>query len=111
MYENQLPPEFRRKPEAQKRYYPNEIPSPTVRKFIPKVGQAINLAGQVWKIMEVKTRGRWKAAFKEDGPKFKPEVGMALNFGEPGVLQEIYQAGRRKFWAKPYHVAVRGGQN
>lgn len=108
-HDHSLPPELRRKPEAQKRY-PNQIPRDS--RFIPKVGHALNLEGQVWKIMEVKSRGRWKAAFKgKQTPKFKPEVGLGLNFGEPGILQEVYSAGRRKFWAKPFFVKGKGGQN
>ena len=84
---------------------------PTAPKFTPRVGTMLNLAGQVWQITQIKTRGRWQAAFKGTDPSFKPETGTGLNFGEPGVVQLIYQAKRRRFWAKPYHVRGSAGNN
>lgn len=107
MHQN-LPPEARRTPEAAARYH-QDAPAPATRIFIPKLNQRLNFGGQLWRIAEVKSRGRWKAVYEgEDEPRFKPETGMALNFQEPGILQEIYQAKGRKFWAKPWHIKPAG---
>jgi len=100
------PPHLRRKPEAAKRY-----PDAALKVFRPAVGMQLNLGGQVWKITEVKSRGRWKAAFKGERPRFRPETGVGLNFNEPGTIQEIYRAKKRSFWAKPLRVKGAGGNN
>ena len=104
-----VPPHLRRKPEAQKRY---PSPPPPIKRFIPIVGMELRLDNQIWTVAEVKTRGRWKASYAgEEDPAFKPETGQGLNFNEPGRIQEIYQAKKRSFWAKPLIIKGRGQRN
>ena len=100
MIEHKLPPpHLRRKSEVADRYPETQKPRQI---FKPEEGMQLNLGGQIWIITETKTRGRWKAAFSgEAPPKFKPEAGMGLDFKEPKRLQEIYQAKKKSFWAKP----------
>lgn len=101
------PEELLKNPNPPRRPAP-----PRPQLFKPYLGAVVNLAGQVWRIVHIKSRGRWKAEFSGQDPKFKPEVGMGLDFREPGpILQIIYQAKRRRFWAKPGQDRRKGAKS